>query len=125
MPEPRLRLRRNRGTALMKPSFTKVTGSVTAARGFRAAGVAAGIKADGKKDMALIVCDVPATAAATFTTNQVKAAPVQLDMQHIRCGQARAILVNSGNANACTGDDGLVHARAMATAVARRLQCPD
>lgn len=109
----------------MKPAFTQITGSVTAARGFRAAGVAAGIKTEGKKDMALIVCEVPATAAATFTTNQVKAAPVQLDMRHIKCGKARAIVVNSGNANACTGPDGLVHAKAMATAVARRIHCPD
>ncbi len=108
----------------MKKSFTHVSGSVTAARGFRAAGVSAGIKAEGNKDMAMIVCDVAATAAATFTTNQVKAAPVKLDMQHIKCGKARTIVVNSGNANACTGPAGMVHAKAMATAVARRIGCP-
>lgn len=109
----------------MKIQMTRIAGGVTAARGFRAAGVAAGIKPSGKKDMALIVSDVPATAAATFTTNQVKAAPVRLDMKHIRCGAACAIVANSGNANACTGLLGLIHARAMATAVARRLGCAD
>ncbi|MEI8315131.1 MAG: bifunctional ornithine acetyltransferase/N-acetylglutamate synthase, partial [Verrucomicrobiota bacterium] len=60
--------------------FTKITGSVTAARGFRAAGLSAGIKKSGKKDMALIMSDVPATVAGVFTRNQVKAAPVKLDM---------------------------------------------
>ena len=111
---------------MKKPlAFSKVTGAVTAARGFRAAGLAAGIKKSGKKDMALIVSDVPATVAGVFTRNQVKAAPVKLDMLHVKCGQARAIIANSGNANACTGKWGLVHAQAMATAVARRIQAPD
>ena len=84
----------------MKTSFTRINGSVTAPRGFRAAGVAAGLKASGKKDMALIVSDKPATVAAVFTTNQVKAAPVRLSMQHAKSGKACAIVVNSGNANA-------------------------
>jgi glutamate N-acetyltransferase/amino-acid N-acetyltransferase len=89
--------------------------------------MAAGIKSSGRKDLALIVSDVPATVAATFTTNQVKAAPVQLDMQHIAAsgGTARAIVANSGNANACTGKIGRIHARAMAVAVARRIKCPE
>ncbi len=98
--------------------------SVTAAHGFRADGISAGIKPSGKKDLALIVSDVPATVAAVFTCNQVKAAPVKLDMHHVRCGKARAIIANSGNANACTGSGGFLHARAMATGVARRLKCP-
>lgn len=105
--------------------FSKVAGSVTAARGFRAAGMAAGIKANGKKDLALIMSDVPATAAAVFTRNQVKAAPVKLDMEHIKGGRACAIVANSGNANACTGTIGMLHAKAMAAAVARRHGCPD
>ena len=109
----------------MKTSFTRISGSVTAPRGFRAAGIAAGIKTRGKKDMALIVCDKPAVAAAVFTTNQVKAAPVKLSMQHAKTGKACAIVANSGNANACTGSDGVIHARAMACAVARRLGCAD
>jgi len=109
----------------MKANFTKVKGSVTVPLGFRAAGLAAGIKPSGKPDLALIVSDVPATVAATFTTNQVKAAPVQLDIQHVKSGKARAIIANSGNANACTGAIGMIHARAMATSVARRLGCSD
>jgi glutamate N-acetyltransferase/amino-acid N-acetyltransferase len=109
----------------MKPTFRKINGSITTPLGFRAAGIAAGIKRSGKKDIALIVSDHPATVAATFTTNQVKAAPVKLDIQHVRCGKACAIVANSGNANACTGADGMIHARAMAVAVARRLGCPD
>ena len=108
----------------MKTFFTRIGGSVTAPKGFRAAGVAAGIKFNGKKDVALIVSDTPATAAATFTTNQVKAAPVKLSMAHVKSGKACAIVANSGNANACTSD-GPIHARAMACAVARRLGCAE
>jgi glutamate N-acetyltransferase/amino-acid N-acetyltransferase len=108
----------------MKTWFTRISGSVTAPHGFRAAGVAAGIKSNGKKDVALIVSDAPATAAATFTTNQVKAAPVKLSMTHVKSGKACAIVANSGNANACTSD-GPIHARAMACAVARRLGCAE
>jgi len=109
----------------MKTTFARIEGAVTAPRGFRAAAAAAGIKRSGKLDMALIVSDVPAVAAGTFTTNQVKAAPVKVSMQHIKRGKACAIVVNSGNANACTGNIGLLHARAMATAVARRIGCPE
>jgi glutamate N-acetyltransferase / amino-acid N-acetyltransferase len=98
--------------------------SVTAAHGFCADGISAGIKPSGKKDLALIVSEVPANVAAVFTRNQVKAAPVLLDMQHVKSGKARAIIANSGNANACTGSVGLIHAKAMATGVARRLKCP-
>ncbi len=108
----------------MKNFFTRISGSVTAPRGFRAAGVAAGIKANGQMDVALIVSDMPATVAATFTTNQVKAAPVKLSMEHVKSGKACAIVANSGNANACTSD-GPIHARAMACAVARRLGCAE
>ncbi len=107
----------------MKTVFTKIEGAVTAPRGFRAAAIAAGIKRSGKLDMAMIVSDVPATAAGTFTTNEVKAAPVKVSMQHIKRGKACAIVVNSGNANACTGTIGLIHAEAMAAAVARRIGC--
>ena len=110
----------------MKSSFTKIKGSITAPLGFRAAGIAAGIKVTGKKDLALIVSDRrPAVVAATFTTNQVKAAPVKLDMQNVKSGKACAIIANSGNANACTGHIGLIHAKSMAASVARRLGCAD
>ncbi len=80
--------------------FSKVGGSIAAARGFHAGGIFSGIKKTGKKDLALVVSDVPATVAAVFTKNQVKAAPVKLDMQHVKSGKARAIVANSGNANA-------------------------
>jgi glutamate N-acetyltransferase/amino-acid N-acetyltransferase len=109
----------------MKKFFTRISGSVTAPRGFRAAGTSAGIKMKGKKDMALIVSRPPAVCAATFTTNQVKAAPVKVSMQNVKTGKACAIVVNSGNANACTGSDGLIHAKAMCCAVARRIGCKD
>lgn len=92
--------------------------------GFRAAGVAAGIKKSGARDMAMIVSDHPAAAAGVFTTNQVRAAPVKLDLRHIRGGVARAIVVNSGNANACTGARGLRDARRTAECAAGLLGIP-
>jgi glutamate N-acetyltransferase/amino-acid N-acetyltransferase len=81
--------------------------------GFKFAGVACGIKKSKKKDLALIVSDQPATAAALFTTNRVKAAPVIVGMGRMRGGKLQAIVVNSGNANACTGGRGLRDAEAM------------
>jgi glutamate N-acetyltransferase/amino-acid N-acetyltransferase len=99
----------------------RIPGGVVAARGFRAAGIHCGIKPAGKYDLALIVSDKPAAVAAMFTTNKVKAAPVKLSMQHAKSGRARAIVANSGNANACTGEIGAIHARAMCAAVADRL----
>ena len=83
-------------------------------RGFRAAGLHAGVKRDGAKDMALIVSDRPATVAGTFTTNQVCAAPVKVCRERLRAGgPGRAVVVNSGNANACTGARGLADAERM------------
>src|SRR5215204_1241712 len=79
--------------------------------GFRFSGVACGIKPSGKKDVALIVSDIPAIAVAAFTTNQVKAAPVLVGQQHIKSGRLQAIVVNSGNANASTAQSGLRLAR--------------
>ncbi|MDX2170728.1 MAG: bifunctional glutamate N-acetyltransferase/amino-acid acetyltransferase ArgJ [Deltaproteobacteria bacterium] len=89
--------------------------------GFRFAGVACGLKASGKRDVALIVSDTPATAVGAFTTNRVKAAPVQLGIERLRRGRVQAILVNSGNANAYTGADGLAVAREMTGVVAGAL----
>jgi glutamate N-acetyltransferase/amino-acid N-acetyltransferase len=108
------------------PSTTILAGGVTAPRGFRAAGVSAGIKASGGLDLALIVSDVPAQAAAVFTTNLASAAPVVVSREHLARsgGAARAIVVNSGCANACTGDDGLQVARDMAAETARVVACP-
>lgn len=95
-----------------------VPGGVTAPRGFRAAGVSAGVKKQGK-DVALVVSDVAASSAAVFTTNRVQAAPVVVSKAKIAARDtARAIVVNSGNANACTGAEGLAHADAMCRATA-------
>ena len=88
-------------------------GGVTSATGFKAAGIACGIKALGEKDLALIVSDVPAEAAATFTTNLVKAAPVKVTMKHMHNGRIRGVVINSGCANACTGVGGIADAKAM------------
>jgi glutamate N-acetyltransferase/amino-acid N-acetyltransferase len=97
---------------------------MTLPRGFRAAGLAAGIKKKGVKDMALLVSDRPAAVAGTFTTNQVKAAPVRLDMERLRGRVARAVIVNSGNANACNGPRGRRDAERTSAALARRLGVP-
>lgn len=88
-------------------------GGVTSARGYRAAGIFAGLKKV-RKDMAMIVSDTDAAAAGTYTTNRVKAAPVIWDMKVTAAGKARAIVVNSGNANACTGEQGMKDAEEMA-----------
>jgi glutamate N-acetyltransferase/amino-acid N-acetyltransferase len=93
--------------------------------GFLANGIHAGIKEDRKKDISLIYSTVPARAAAVFTTNVFKAAPVLLDMERIRSGCAQAILTNSGNANAGTGPEGYDDARATSTALSKRLNIQD
>jgi glutamate N-acetyltransferase/amino-acid N-acetyltransferase len=96
--------------------------SVTAAHGFRAVGLAAGIKASGKPDIALIVNDGPKDhAAAVFTSNRFPAAPVLWSRQAVSDGSARAVIVNSGGANACTGARGFQDAHAMAEATSRGL----
>jgi glutamate N-acetyltransferase/amino-acid N-acetyltransferase len=107
-------------------SVTVIPGGITAAAGFRAAGVAAGIKASGALDVTLIVADAPAAAAAVFTTNQVQAAPVQVSRAHLAesGGIARAVIVNSGCANACTGIQGMTTAQKTADAVAALVGCP-
>ena len=101
--------------------FTVIEGGVCSAKGFRAAGVAAGIKYKGRKDVALIVADAPCTAAAMFTTNSVAAAPVVLDRGIAKLGRAQAILANSGCANACTGPEGLRDAVESVKATAAEL----
>jgi glutamate N-acetyltransferase/amino-acid N-acetyltransferase len=104
---------------------TTVEGGVTLPKGFRASGVSAGIKARGL-DLALLVSDRPATAAAVFTTNRAQAAPVVVSRDHLQRshGTARAIVVNSGCANACTGDQGMQVARGMAADTATAVGCP-
>lgn len=93
-------------------------------RGFRAAGVYAGIKRQQRNDVGLLVCDRPATAAAAFTTNRVVAAPVIVGRRHLRGASLRAIVVNSGNANACTGPAGLRDARRMCVVAGSALGVP-
>ena len=100
--------------------FKVIDGGITAPKGFKAAGVHAGLKKM-KKDMALIVSDVPAVTAAAFTTNKVKAAPVLWDISVLAGGEAQAVVVNSGNANACTGVKGLEDAKETAGYAASKL----
>jgi glutamate N-acetyltransferase/amino-acid N-acetyltransferase len=95
---------------------------VTAARGFRASGIAAGIKASGMADLALVVNDGPShAAAAVFTSNRVKAAPVQWSEQVVKGGELDAVILNSGGANACTGPEGFQDTHATAERVAEAL----
>lgn len=90
-------------------------------KGFSAAAVQAGIKYSGRFDLGMIFSRTPAVTAGAFTTNKVKAAPVVLDMERLRSGLAQAVLVNSGNANACTGKDGMDVAVATGALAAREL----
>jgi glutamate N-acetyltransferase/amino-acid N-acetyltransferase len=98
--------------------------SVTAAAGFRAAGVAAGLKPSGRPDVAVVVNDGPSDAAAgVFTSNRVKAAPVLWSQQVLTSGRIRAVVLNSGGANACTGPAGFQDTHATAEHLASLLQC--
>jgi len=110
----------------MTALLSAISGGVATARGFRAAGISAGIKASGKPDLALIVSDTVAQIAAVYTTNKVLAAPVIVSKEHLQRsgGKARAIVVNSGCANSCTGDTGMRDARTMAEETARLVGCP-
>ncbi len=92
-------------------------------KGFKCAGISVGIKSDGVKDMALILSAEPAAVAGVFTTNQVCAAPVKICREHLKHGVARAIVMNSGIANACTGSAGMVAARDMAVETAKGIGC--
>jgi glutamate N-acetyltransferase/amino-acid N-acetyltransferase len=99
--------------------------SVTAPAGFEAAGIACGIKDGGVPDLALVATADrrPVTAAGVFTTNLATAAPVQISREHLRDGKAAAVILNSGNANAATGDEGRRDARRMCELTARELGC--
>jgi glutamate N-acetyltransferase/amino-acid N-acetyltransferase len=94
---------------------------MSAPKGFTFSAVEAAIKKPGRLDLALICSEVPAVVAAVFTTNKVKAAPVLLDEERVKAGTCRVVMVNSGNANACTGKQGLDDARETARLVAGRL----
>ena len=105
----------------MKKSDLKFSAAATLPAGFRAAGIVAGLKKSGQPDMALFFSDSPAVLAGTFTTNQVKAATVRLDAERVATvGLAHGIVVNSGQANACTGKQGARDAQAMAVHAARQ-----
>ncbi len=117
----------------MKTKLQPIPGSILAPRGFLASGVFCDIKRLGtgkgsdkgaKRDLALIVSEVPAAVAGLFTTNQVCAAPVRISAERVRGGVAQAIVANSGNANACTGRRGRRDALAMTREVARWLRMP-
>ncbi|MFT6794124.1 MAG: glutamate N-acetyltransferase/amino-acid N-acetyltransferase [Rubritalea sp.] len=107
----------------MSSVYRKIKGGITAPQGFVSSAVSAGVKnpADDRLDMALIVSLVDCVAAGKFTTNRVKAAPVKVSQTHLRDGNVRAILVNSGNANACTGIQGLQDARKCTRLVGKLL----
>jgi glutamate N-acetyltransferase/amino-acid N-acetyltransferase len=118
----------------MKTALKLIPGSVVAPKGFLASGVFCNIKRLGtgkgsnkgtKRDLALIVSEIPATVAGLFTTNQICAAPVKLCLERVPAGTAQAIVVNSGNANACTGRQGLKDAREMTRIVATTLHMPE
>src|SRR6266705_3172959 len=99
--------------------------SVTAPPGFRAAGVAAGLKTSGNADVAVVVNDGPSAAAAgVFTSNRVKAAPVRWTQQIVAGGQVRAVVLNSGGANACTGPAGYSGTCQTAAHLASLLSAP-
>ena len=97
--------------------FERILGGVCAPQGFLAAGVACGIKQDGRPDLALICSERPAVVAGVFTTNSLPAAPVLVTRERVRSGTASAVVVSSGNANAMTGERGLDDALAMAAEV--------
>lgn len=100
----------------------KIEGGVTAAKGFEAAAAAAGIKYQDRTDMALIYSEKPCKVAGTFTTNVVKAAPVKWDRNVVDSGmKSQAVIVNSGIANACTGEEGMSYCKETAKEAAKVL----
>lgn len=100
----------------------KISGGVCAPKKFLASGIHVGIKRNSSKpDLGIIHSELPAVAAGVFTLNQVKAAPVLLTQEHLKKGALQTIVVNSGNANACTGKQGMQHAKQMAETVAHEL----
>lgn len=105
-------------------AHTWIDGGITAPKGYRASGVAAAIKPNSiKRDCALIVSEAPAALAGVFTTNVMRAAPVAWDMARCAEGRGRAVFINSGNANAVTGEQGHADVRTTAEAVAAGLGC--
>src|SRR5881227_2202693 len=117
----------------MSAKLKEIPGSITAPKGFKASGVFCDIKRLGtgkgsnkgkKRDLALIVSDKPASVAGMFTTNQVCAAPVKVCVPRVKSGRVQAIVVNSGNANACTGKQGMKDALQMVQFAEQALGLP-
>ncbi len=106
-----------------QPTLKKIKGGVCAPRGFQAAALSAGIKNpdDPRLDLALIYSATPCITVGTFTTNRVKAAPVKVSQAYVKADNVQAIIINSGNANACTGVEGLTDARKTANIIAKEL----
>ena len=105
----------------MSELFREIEQCVTAPQGFRAGVTASGIKSDATiKDLAILVSDVPCVAAGTFTTSTTRAAPVIVCQERLRGGKAQAVIVNSGNANCATGDQGLLNAYRMTEFAAQK-----
>jgi glutamate N-acetyltransferase/amino-acid N-acetyltransferase len=104
--------------------FQWLEGGITAVPGILASGIASGIKPSGKKDLALVYSSAPARAAAVFTSNQVKGAPVVVSQEHVRGRKAQAIVASSGCANVCTGEPGIRDAREMTRIVGDLLHVP-
>jgi len=100
-----------------------IDGGVTAPKGYKASGVACGLKNNGNKDLAVVCSEDIAVAAGVFTTNVVKGHSLQLTMEHIKNGYAKAVIINSGNANACLGEQGIKDANEMAELAAHLLNC--
>ena len=100
-----------------------IDGGVTAPKGFKASGVACGLKNNQKKDLAVVCSDDLAVASGVFTKNVVKGHSLQLTMEHIKSGYAQALVINSGNANACLGEQGYKDAEEMASLAAQLLNC--
>ena len=100
-----------------------IDGGITAPKGFKAAGVACGIKKNNRKDLAIVCSEDTAVASGVFTTNVVKGHSLQVSMEHIKNGFARAIVINSGNANACVGETGYKDAKEITALTAELLQC--
>ena len=106
-------------------SSKEIPGGVCAPQGFKASGVACGIKGDDQLDLAVVLSEKPAAVAGVFTTNRVKAAPVVVSQERVKQGRAQAVVINSGGANAVTGGKGIKDAKAMTAAVAGNMELED
>ena len=116
------------------PKFKTIEGSITSPQGFHTAarfcdlkkiGTGKGSNKGEKRDLALIYSETPAKAAGMFTTNQICAAPVKICIKHLKNNSAQAVVINSGNANACTGPKGMKDALEMAAITAKKLGLKD